>query len=304
MGDTAGNDPAQLEREALSIKSELGGANLEQTRSLLNQLKQLQNRIPMGGRKGRRSSSVIATAIVQAEQQLELQETATSWRSSEAMPVVLQVALYAGMTVAQKDFYNEIEKKAEYNLTAVKANGRLDTAGEQTISGAALREHFSVLKFHSLKEGEKRDLLSRAFGTEQPDEDAPKGKEQLKAEQEELKSIRHALRDMEAYKAYMLLVHSGLGVREALAEIARNRRRFAKALSDVEALHTAYDELQEAPDDGMLKARLALARRNMKQSLKSDIIDGVLAEDTDGKDEREPCRLLPPGALCGWVLGR
>ena len=220
-GDTAGNNPDVLEREAMSIKSELTGANRERTQDLISQLKGLQSRIPVGGRKSRRTSSVIATAIVQAQQQLEVQMLDHSWRSSEVMPVVMEAALYHGMTVAQKAFYNDIEKKAEYNLAAVNEKGKIEATGEKKITGEELRKHFGVLQYHSLKESEKRELLSKTFGTAAPDEDTPKTKAQLKADQEELASIHRALHDMEAYKAYVLLVHSGLGVRGAGADFAQ-----------------------------------------------------------------------------------
>ena len=43
----------------------------------------------------------------------------------------------------------------------------------------------------------------------------------------------------------------------------------------------------------MANAKMAVARRQMKATLKDDIIDGILAEDTDGKDEKEPPTLIP-----------
>jgi hypothetical protein len=187
---------------------------------------------------------------------------------------------------------------------AAVEGGKVKPMEEKAITGEELRKNFSVLKYHSLKEDEKKDLLEKTFGIARPDEDRKKTPAELKAEMQDLTQLRGALKELEAYKAYRVLMASGNDIKGGLAQIALNHRHFRKADAQIEAVQKAYEELLASPDDGMAAAKLAVLRREMKQTLKDDVMGRVLTEGTDtGSKSLTPPVLQSPLAALGAGLG-
>lgn len=291
-------DPSSIEHEAMGIRAQLQSSDQEQTRQLIQRLQGLSARIPQFGTRGRRAAGVVAMVLAQAKTQMEDQVSSEIVLGNPLMNAALQLSVYYTMNEVQKQVYQQIDKKAEYELVKVDEKGRICSDDEPaTVKGETLREEMSLIQYHSLKEDEKKQLISKTFGMDAPDDEQPKTQELLRAEQEGLQKLHKALRNMEAYHAAMQ-IHKGAGIRFTLGAIASNHEIFARAHAQVDALHAAYEALAADPANESLKAQLVAARRSMKQTLKHDIMDGVM---TGGGGSAQPVALPNVGSIVSSV---
>ncbi len=300
-----------VDEEAHELKMALASANRDRTRIILDQMKSLAGRMPTQGRKARRSAGVLQAAITQAEQQLEALNDDEYRRTHDDAAVrrLFEIAVYSTMSKDAKMFYNNIEHDKTYKLVAVAPGGKVEKTIEKEVEGEHLRRHFSLLKFHSMSEAEKRQVLNETFGVDNAVEQVANDAAKLKAEREELAHLHDALKDMEAYRAYISITHSHGNLRKVMVEIALDHDHFQRAHKEVDALVQAYDAVLAAPDDEGAKVRLVEARRRMKKTLKDDIINDVLLDANDGgvQPMRAPGEMLSPLtpmlAAAGKLLG-
>ncbi|MBY0407133.1 MAG: hypothetical protein K2Q01_05530 [Rickettsiales bacterium] len=274
------DDPCAVEAEAISLRQSLSSASRDRTRMVLEQLKALNSRLPPRGRHNRRSAGVIISAISQAEQQLEAQEDDYYLHSHDSMATrrAFAAAVYTVMSAADKEFYNQIEQKATYSIAPVSDEGVVVTSVKEEVTGEELQQRFSILKYHSMSEAEKRDVLNRTFGTNNDSEVVATSKDVLKREREGLVELHQALKDMEAYKAYRHITGSLGYLMGAMGKIGRDHEVFERAHEDVDALIRAYDKLIENPEDENARTQLKLFRARMKRTLKDDVINKLLLE--------------------------
>lgn len=276
--DFSSTDDVLSEVEA--IRALLPSSDREETRALVAKLNNLSGKLPRdegADRKGRRAAGVVSAVIAQAQQQLNQQNGEDSTRhASMLLSSTMQSTIYFSMSAAQKLFYDKIDAKKDYVLPAVTESGAVAVPEEtKAVSGEELKKRFSILQYHSLSEDEKKKMLDKTFGLDTPEENARKSPAQLKTELEELDYLKQALKDMEAYKGYQLIMRGG-DMRGALGQIAHNRSVFAKAQGQVEQLQAAYAALIEQPDNAARMAAVADIRRAMKKTLKEEVIDDLL----------------------------
>lgn len=282
-GKDAMVDMDDLEAEAKDIKGRLVSADRYKTSQLLAQLRALGARMPAHGRRARRSANIIQMVITQAEQQLAaLDEEQTMKHFEHFAHFAFQAVIYTAMSQQAKVFYNNIDANATYEVAPVTAGGVVVTDAKIEVDGEHLRSHFSMIKYHSMSESEKKDVLSKTFGTDKDNELVSRDAAVLKRERDELGLLHRALEDMEAYKAFMGLSKSGLRVQKALIEIAYDHQGFARAHGEVDALLRAYDRLMQNPADEEAATALKLARARMKKTLKEEIIDRILLDADEG----------------------
>jgi hypothetical protein len=271
------DDAHGVEEEALSLKQQLSSADRDKTRLLLVQLKALHSRVPTTGRKARRMAGMIIAAIAQAEHQLEAQEDETynhNYNRLQARRAFIE-AVYNVMNRVDRDFFHTIDKNAIYKIAPVSESGVVVTSTKEEVTGEELQHKFSILKYHSLSEQEKRDVLHRTFGTQAGDE-LPTEVEALRRQRVELAELQGALRHMEAYRAYLHFTQSAGYLMGAMGKIGSDHEIFAKAHVQLAATLEAYDRLIADPSDEQAKNDLKRLRTMMRQTLKDEVINRVL----------------------------
>lgn len=223
---------------------------------------------------------MIQMAITQAEQQLEaLSDESGRFKEDSHARHLFQVAVYATMSGQAKKFYNEIDKKTTYTLAPVKDGMVVDTVKKE-VHGEELRKKFSLLKYHSMSEAEKKDVLHSTFGM--INDLIPDNLDKLKAERDDVFALHQALKDMEAYKAYMSISKLGGSIRNVLVDVANDHEGFARAHVEVDMLVAAYDKLMVNPKDEQAIAAFKAARMKMRKTLKDDVIDKILLNNDSG----------------------
>lgn len=269
-----------IEAEAGAIRTALASASRDQTRRLLTQLKALSARMPVySGRRARRSAGVIQAAITQAEQQLECLSDDEGQRLHDAhASPAFERHVYHAMSRRAKHFYDTIDGRSTYRLAPVSEGGQVLETVRRDVQGNELRKDFSLLKYHSMSEDRKREVLTRSFGTADHGEPVAADTAVLRREREELAPLRRALRMMEAYKAFTSMLRARGSVNRVMTAIASDHDHFARAHAQADALAAAYDRLLEDPRDEDAQMQLARVRARMKKTLKDDIIEGVLLD--------------------------
>jgi hypothetical protein len=271
-----------VEGEVSALMAQLASADQDKIRQIISRLQMLKSKAAPGSTASRRSYRVVADALAQAQLQL-IDTMYDDWKDKPqfSFNTMFEVHVYASMGAQAQQFYNAIDQTASYTITPVVQNGQMLVTEQKQIEGKQLRRLFSVVKYHAMSEKDKKDILSKTFGTEAVEDDKPKDATALKAEKEDLQHLHQALRDMEAYKAYILLSQSGGNLQGAMVRVAANHAVFTKAHSKVDEVIRVYTELMANPNDPVARAALKYTRFQLRELLRDEVVNKVLLESVE-----------------------
>lgn len=271
-------DSHDVMQEALELRAQLRTANRDQTREVLEKLRCLSSRISGNGRRARRSAGIVQSSITQAQQQLEtLSDEANYLEQFFASQKALELCVYVAMSKPAQEFYHAIEQKT-YHIAPVTRAGVVSVGEKREVEGEQLRHEFSMIKYHSMTEVEKRSMLNEALRMNESAELVSNNPDYLIVERKAVAELHGYLRNMEAYKAYRNLTDRKGRPLDAMLEIAREHDDFMRAHAAVDDLLRAYDRLILHIYDAEAIEDFKATRSRMKRILKEDIMERVLLD--------------------------